>query len=427
MCALQDARRRRVRAAEYVRARPRVDRARVILGDTRCALALNNGWLGRAMMKQIDELDGLRGWMALWVWVTHVTTLAALPFDKTRGAGWVLANGDFAVGVFIILSGFVISMALADATDQPKRVFYVRRALRLFPAYLICLAISAFFMIEPSIQALQALPWEAPRTADRLLYLYASRDAFWTHLALHAPLLHGLVPNQILPSTSYAFMGQAWSLTLEWQFYLIAPFAFAFMRWFEWTAVREGALLIVLGLLARRMGQSSLLTSSLYLFAIGFFSFQLYRRRRIEEVSVRRFFTHVAVWTVGAALVGHRWLAILIWAPVLFGMLESSPPAAIARLRDLLCRRSSARLGAISYSFYCSHMIAVFGTAYLLVIVLEVRDHAIYATSLIVLSLLATLLFSSALHAFVEKPCIALGRRLARTLASKPRDAAVNA
>lgn len=378
-------------------------------------------------MKQIDELDGLRGWMALWVWVTHVTTVAALPFEKTQGFGWVLANGSFAVGVFVILSGFVISMALSDARDQPKRVFYVRRALRLFPAYLICLAISAFFMIEPSISALHALPWDAPRNAGRLEYLYASRDAFWTHLALHAPLLHGLVPDQILPANSYAFMGQAWSLTLEWQFYLIAPFALAFMRWFEWTALREGALLIVLGLLARRLGQPSMLTSNLYLFAIGFFSFELYRRRRSEEISVRRFLTHITVWSICAALVSYRWVAILIWAPVLYGMIESSPPAPVARLRELLCLRPSTRLGAISYSFYCSHMIAVFGCAYLLLVVLEVRDRAMYATSLVVLSLLATLVFSSLLHTFVEKPCIALGRRFARSLASKPHDAAVGA
>lgn len=376
------------------------------------------------MAKQIDELDGLRGWMALWVWVTHVTTVAALPFHKTSGVGWVLANGEFAVGVFIILSGFVISMALDGASDQPKRVFYLRRALRLFPAYLICLVLSAFVMLQLSIDALNALPWDAPRTAGRLQYLHASRDAFWTHLMLHTGLLHGLVPDQLLPFTSYAFMGQAWSLTLEWQFYLLAPFAFALMRWFEWTPLRQAALLLVLGLLARRLGQPSMLTSNLYMFAIGFFSFQLYQRRRVERVSVRSFSTQVLVWTACSAFVGHRWLSVLIWAPVLFGMLERTPPLAIARLREFLCLRSSARLGAISYSFYCSHMIAVFGCAYLLLVVLEVHDRASYATALIALSLLATLAFSSLLHRFVEKPCIALGRRLARSLGATPRDPA---
>jgi peptidoglycan/LPS O-acetylase OafA/YrhL len=96
-------------------------------------------------------------------------------------------------------------------------------------------------------------------------------------------------------------------------------------------------------------------------------------------------------------------------------------------LRDFLCARVSARLGAISYSFYCSHMIAVFGCAYLLLVVFELHDRATYVTALITLSLLTTLAFSSLLHTFVEKPCIALGRRWARSLSSKPRSEAVSA
>ena len=371
------------------------------------------------MTKQIAELDGLRGWMALWVWWAHVSSLAVLPIDNEHGPGWMIANGEFAVGVFVILSGFVISMTLDDAGAQAKRVFYLRRAFRLFPAYLICLVISAFVLLDPSITTLETLPWPSPHTAGRLTYLNDSRDAFWTHLALHVPLFHGIIPQSLLRSTSYAFMGQAWSLTLEWQYYLIAPFVFACMSWFEWTPLRQAALLLVLGLLARRFTQSSMLPSNLYMFTIGYFSFKLYQRRDARRLSNLSFLTHIAIWGLAALLVNDRWISLLIWAPVLYGICRQSPPLPVLCVKQFLSLRPSTRLGAISYSFYCSHMIAVFGCAYVLLVLLEIRDKLIYSTALVITSLVVTLLLSTLLHEFVEKPCIAVGRRWGRALETR--------
>lgn len=51
--------------------------------------------------------------------------------------------------------------------------------------------------------------------------LAASR--FWTDLGLHLFLLHGLAPVQVLPFAPYTFLGVAWSLSLEEQFYALAP------------------------------------------------------------------------------------------------------------------------------------------------------------------------------------------------------------
>jgi len=375
------------------------------------------------MTRNIDALDGLRGWMAFWVWLSHVTTMAALPFEKTTGFGWLFANGEFAVGVFVILSGFVISMTLTETTGQQPSVFYVRRACRLFPAYLVCLFVSAFLTLDPSIAALKALPWDTTRTADRLLYLQNSRDAFWTHLSLHVPLLHGIVPERLLPSTSYAFMGPAWSLTLEWQFYLLAPVAILFMRRIEWTPLRQTALLLVLGMLARRLPQPSMLPSNLYFFAIGYFAYQLYRQRGTGHLTATGFAVHASVWTLGAALVSYRCLAVMIWAPVLYGIMYDRPPRPFLLLREFLSTPLSTGLGRISYGFYCCHMFSIFGCAYLLLVVLGVRHHALYASTLIVFSLVVSLAVSLALHAFVEKPCIDLGRRFARQLASPSRAA----
>jgi peptidoglycan/LPS O-acetylase OafA/YrhL len=371
---------------------------------------------------KIEALDGLRGWMAFWVWVSHVTTMAALPLEKTTGLGWILANGEFAVAVFVVLSGFVISMTLTEPGGQATSAFYVRRGFRLFPAYLVCLLISAFLTLDLSITALEELPWYTTRTADRLVYLHNSRNAFWTHLSLHVPLLHGIVPERFLPSTSYAFMGQAWSLTLEWQFYLFAPFAIVFMRRFEWTPLRQTALLFALGLLARRLPQPSMLPSNLYLFAIGYFSYEVYRQRGASQLTASRFALHVAVWALGATLVSYRSLAIPLWATVLYAIMRTTPPRPLLLLRQCLCSPLSTGLGAISYGFYCCHMFSIFSCAYLLLVVLGVRDHTLYAGTLIASSLVMSLAVSIALRTFVERPCIAMGRRLAAALAATPRE-----
>ena len=42
-------------------------------------------------------------------------------------------------------------------------------------------------------------------------------------------MLHGIVPETILPRSSIALLGPAWSISLEWQFYLVAPLLFLFL------------------------------------------------------------------------------------------------------------------------------------------------------------------------------------------------------
>src|SRR5690606_17743270 len=108
-----------------------------------------------------------------------------------------------------------------------------------------------------------------------------SIDNFYWHLLLHVPALHSLVPAAILPNSGYAFIGQAWSISLEWQFYLIAPFAIAFFKkpksvlW----AIAMVSLALVLMLYGREASKG-FIGAHMHFFLIGALSFYALRLLR---------------------------------------------------------------------------------------------------------------------------------------------------
>ncbi|MDR5172633.1 acyltransferase [Methylobacillus flagellatus] len=349
--------------------------------------------------EKIIALDGLRGWMAVWVWVTHVVTMATLPLVKTSGLGMVLANGQYAVGVFILLSGFVISNT---ATRSSWSKFILRRFFRLFPAYLICLLLSVL-ILDISIQFLTNAPWPMERAADRVKYLTDSKDYFWPHLSLHVLLLHGLVPDSILPSTSYAFMGQAWSLTLEWQYYLIAVLFLKLISMTRNNILLECLAILTLALISLKLNQSSFIASNLWLFLIGHLFWKHFDDRQTWRYPL---------WILAALPAGLKVLSILIFMVVILACFKNW------RINRFLETGVSRFLGRVSYGFYCIHMVSIFTIAYTLLFVFNITDRVIFASALIALSLVMSLLIAWILNILVENPMIALGRKLT---SSKPK------
>lgn len=366
------------------------------------------------MAQRIEGLEGLRGYLALWVWVTHVTTMASLSFDKHHGWGLLLANGDTAVGTFIIISGFVIAMNI-DQSPTPYREYIVRRAFRLFPAYLVCLLIS-ILILDYSIKVLNDIPWPSPRTADRLRYLTDSQQYFWPHAVLHALLLHGLVPNEILPSSSWAFMGQAWSLTLEWQFYLVAPLLFYLGSRLRLKFIQVAITMALLILMSQYLREASFLPRNLYLFFLGYMTYRIYTNKVPNPETSNK--SGMLMIGMLACMCLIRWRSGLggpLWATIFLTLFFSSGRAQ-RTLKWLLTNKFSAWLGALSYSFYCVHMIVLFLTSGILIYVFDVKSHPVFATALIATTLPAGLGMAWLIHTTIENPMIAYGRKLASRL-----------
>lgn len=150
-------------------------------------------WIRRG---QIPGLDGLRAIAVLSVLATH--TFQTRGFPDWPFAKYLAHQGVIGVDIFFVISGFLITTLLARELERDDQIqlkrFYVRRFLRIMPAYgalmfavAICQAVG-YFQLQPR-------DWIGALT-------YTSN--FLYH-----------------PSWE---LGHSWSLSVEEHFYLIWPF-----------------------------------------------------------------------------------------------------------------------------------------------------------------------------------------------------------
>ena len=94
-------------------------------------------------------LDALRILAALAVFVCHLAAyweLQDLPLKLPE----LLANGSHGVDVFIVLSGFVLSLpVLVTGRELDTANFLRRRASRILPPYYVALALAAALALSP--------------------------------------------------------------------------------------------------------------------------------------------------------------------------------------------------------------------------------------------------------------------------------------
>lgn len=142
----------------------------------------------------LPELDGLRGLAILWVVLYHCN-----PRLVGTWIHYVSIWGWSGVILFFFLSGFLITSILLGSRDKPRYFhnFHARRALRIWPVYILLLAVcylnSDWFIGPPVWQAIKAAPW--------LAYIFFVQNLF--HLA---------IPPAI---------GPTWALAIEEQYYFL--------------------------------------------------------------------------------------------------------------------------------------------------------------------------------------------------------------
>lgn len=145
--------------------------------------------------QRIPSLDGLRAISIVFVLMSHTTrTLSSLPFlvkEALRTLGYL------GVTVFFVISGFIITALLIREYHESRKIdlraFFKRRAVRIMPAAGLFIVVVLLLGHPDLKQSLYALTFTTSYTFNK---------------AYH-PLQH------------------LWSLSVEEQFYLLWPFAFA--------------------------------------------------------------------------------------------------------------------------------------------------------------------------------------------------------
>jgi peptidoglycan/LPS O-acetylase OafA/YrhL len=302
-------------------------------------------------------LDVVRGFLCWAVVGVHVVWLAGY-----RG-GIQHYIGVWAVGGFIVLSGFIITQLLITK-KEPYITFIFRRFMRLFPAFAVCLTIA---LLARPFTLGTMLPTQYQIELDA-----SENHFFWWHLATHVSLIHGLIPQIWLPLSSLAFLPPAWSISLEFQLYLIAPLALWWIRRFGFKGFAFLALL----------------SAAMFVPTI---------HQKINQV-----------WSSTGAFFPQRFLLFLLGMTIylFFERLGS----------HVRYWTGFVRLGEVSYSTYLVHWPVL---ACLNIFVPAAWPRMIRAEVLLATGFPLTLLCSFLLFRFVELPGIALGRQLSKRAGPK--------
>lgn len=182
------------------------------------------------------NLDGLQGLLTLVVFVSHAATWQQYLSDgrwRTSDAPYYTLIGQMAIILFFMRVGFTFATKLLD--HQGQRVdwvhLYCARILRLYPAYLLALAVLVFI-------TLNVVTPKPPSNIGFDIPAYASWLAF---TVFGAPLLNGAT------ETNIAIAGVTWPLTYFWAFYLSLPLLAGLLgvKKTKWHVLIGSVLLIV--------------------------------------------------------------------------------------------------------------------------------------------------------------------------------------
>ncbi len=256
-------------------------------------------------------------------------------------------NGYLGVDIFFVLSGFL----MAKLTDKISSLeFYIRRLKRLLPAYLVTIfftTLAVFFITYPDA---------VNQHLDRLFFdLFAlSNVSFWTE-------------SSYFDTITFKPLLNLWSLAVELQFYLIAPFLLPFLRKRKIIhfIIMFGSLAASLVILTISPKTSFfMLPTRIWEFLFG--AFAAWFILSDKESNLQKYLRFLSIFTIVVVLAfyplspnsfniltGHPGLAVLI-------VVAGTAILLVLRIDKIISIHSSIvkgliKLGDYSYSIYLTH------------------------------------------------------------------------
>jgi len=363
-------------------------------------------------MKRVEAIEGLRGYLALLVLLGHVILFTGAALRHP-----LLARLDFgtdAVRLFMAISGYVIA-GLLETRHETYPVYLTRRFFRIYPIFLLMLLVSVVIYPIHAVDCVKmsdVMPgWYQTVALERY---HTWNLHFPTHLLIALTLLQGLVPDWVLQHATTAYLGQAWSLSLEWQFYLVAPL----LLYPFYKSSLKGVLALCGIALAMHFvypNTGAALPNHIHYFLIGIGSYYFLRpylqgKNRFSPEFISML---VCLIPVSVILLPKQLLVFAGgWMFLLIEIVSESSAGGGGFPALLLTNRIARFLGRISYSVYLNHVaVLILVMRGFLMLNNRMRSVPSFVAVLGCTGSLSILL-GAFTYQFIEKPGILLGRRL---------------
>jgi peptidoglycan/LPS O-acetylase OafA/YrhL len=387
--------------------------------------------------ENFGALDGMRGFASVIVLTYHCAMFMGFLSDRVIADGRfptlrAVINGFWSgIDIFFVLSGFLIGRILMldlFAFDHIRyRKFFIRRSMRIFPAYYLILALSLFAI--------------APVNPGVFPLLYVSGD--WNALLASSWANFVYLNNYVTGPDAPNILSWGWSLCVEEHFYLLLPpLLWAVFR-FRSPTVRATllALAIFLPLLSRAI--QYVLDPTIQIME----GFYYYSHNRFDEIFVGVFIAYLYVAhndalraavvragalvpSIGLSCVAAVWVGgglqrqgqfVVVWQFVIMaigsGLLLLNGLFQDNRVARFFAHRAWYPLARISYGTYLVHPFVLFG-----VLSLHrgfwggVSDNVTFVWVTIAVFVLSSIV-AAVLFMVLERPLLDIGARWSRRYA----------
>jgi peptidoglycan/LPS O-acetylase OafA/YrhL len=359
--------------------------------------------------RYFPNLNGIRCIAAFLVVFHHLEQAkGAFQIASFYGQPIVKHAGRLGVGLFFVLSGFLITYLLLDERGRYGNVdakkFYLRRVFRIWPIYFLIFGLS--FFVFPHLD---------------LLYFPGTNEKLLIHSSERIMLMALVLPNLafVLYDLPY-WCAQTWSIGVEEQFYYLWPWLIKYPK------RRIGIVLIFLAITAGLLSVGLHFldtTRDIQEAIVGTFVGQF----RIQTMALGGFCAYLAYYNKTTILdllfrkdvqiITYLVLFLLFFSGVhFFGFLEIYAVFFGFAVLNLSCNKNSVislenpvmrYLGKISYGLYIYHV-------FVIVILINVMRQYFpelqgiaYNVVLYSLTVAGSVLVSSLSYSYFEKPLLA--------------------
>lgn len=375
----------------------------------------------------LPQIEALRGYAALCVALSHCLGLVFLPAAGEPVSWFVssgilvplfwLLNGRAAVIVFLVISGFVLSLSLdarpAHRSPGAWGAFLWRRALRIYPAHVAALALfvplawaTLFSVPVADAAGLDAATTSLKPWVDGSVYGALHPD-YW----LQTALLYSSYHNPV-----------TWTLQVEMLAAILLPLFALLTR--RGSLARDVLILLLLVAGARLLIDADRRPDLLPLYLPAFWLGCMVRThgRRLAAAAGRLAGGGKALLALSMALLVAP-VALVPQGEALFATTMAISAGAFGlvsavawprRPVALLLHPASRTLGRLSYSFYIWHALMLFAFVRLLLILAAPATLAAWPLTMLLATIFVTVLLALGVAAlfyrWIERPFVELGR-----------------